>query len=224
MPSRVPSRPAVSGSIDEPYCEPAHSAPLLDSENPIEGVVQRLKVDQRGNQVVLSAVIHIDSGRAVALYMAGSEVRGILEVGDHIRTEGSLGCMPDGAVRVTKVDNLSTSCTISVWTPPFGQRLAAMAGPLLLSGLISSVVGAIVAAVLGGHGAASHVGNGASEPEPFSGWPSGSSGISIGAALVIVIGIVVVAAIAFRTSYVTPRRKRRAALVAAASSIASADA
>jgi hypothetical protein len=187
----------------------------------VEGIVERLKVDQQGKQIVLNSVIRTRPGTAVAIYMAGPEVRGILETGDLVRTRADPKRSPGDTLRVTHLENLTTQCVVSVWTPPLLRRLAGILGPILLTAIITSLVGGLITATLfsGGGKAGAPVG-----PDERPGGGGGSTGPSGGVAVLLVAAtLLLVAVLAFRFFYVRPRRKRRAAFLSAAASAGQAE-
>jgi hypothetical protein len=165
------------------------------------GKITRLRVDERGKEVVLYGVLETESGGTVAVSMRGREVRGILEVGDRVRLHGGRPAGNDEAVQATGLDNLTTNSAVSVWRPPLYRRLGQLAGPTLVSAVLGPIVGAVVGALLtGGAGSSSR----STSPNPV-----GVIVVAVMVGLIVALGI-------FYFSYIKPRRKRRSAFVGAA--------
>jgi hypothetical protein len=168
------------------------------------GKITRLRVDQRGKDVVLYGVLETDSSGTVTLSMRGREVRGIVEVGDRVRLHGGRPVGNDETVQATRLDNLTTNSAVSVWRPPLYRRLGQLAGPTLVSAVVGPLVGALVGALL----------TGGAQSAPRSRSPSSTGGVVLVAAIV---GLIVALGI-FYFSYIKPRRRRRSAFIAAARS------
>lgn len=186
---------------------PAHppEASPTRPEDILQGTITRLRVDQSGKAVSLYGALKPTSGETISFYMRGREVRGIVEVGDRVRLEAVSLTERDG-LRATHLDNLTTNSRVSVWEPPFYRRLAAWGGPFLMSAIIGPILGGLVAAAIGIRGA------GSSHLRPVSNGPSA-------AVVLLFVGVTLIVALAvFYRLYTRPRRKRRAALVAAARS------
>ena len=179
------------------------------AEGGLEGVIRRLTIVPQGRQLVVNAVLDTGSQPGLALYMRGGEVRGILEVGDHVRLMSGVIPAPDGTVQVTRLFNLTTSSPVSVSKPSLGDRISGAAGPALLSVIIGPAVGALVTFLVSGLLSGSHA------ARPGSGATTTSSHVVV-IIVVAVVTAVLVAALTFRALYVKPRRARRAAMLAAA--------
>jgi hypothetical protein len=179
------------------------SAPASRTAQDLVGKITRLRVDQRGKDVVLYGVLETESNGTVTVAMRGQEVRGIVEVGDRVRLHDGRPAGNDEPVQATRLDNLTTDSAVSVWGPPLSRRLGQLAGPTLVSAVVGPLVGALVGALLTGSGSASR---------PRS--PSSTAGVILVAAI---LGLIVALGI-FYFSYIKPRRRRRSAFIASARS------
>ena len=121
---------------------------LISQYEDTDGIITRLHTAERKKDVVMDAVMERDSGGALAFVMRGTEVKGIIQIGDRVRLKKITAAPSDGILPVSSLQNLTTNSGVQVWTPPLLSRARMLSGPFLISAIVGPAVGATTGALV----------------------------------------------------------------------------
>jgi hypothetical protein len=112
----------------------------------VQGVVQHVRLDHEGSDLVLRFVLQVDQGKAIPVEMRGERLTGVLNDGDQVRvdTEAADVREPDGVARPDRVSNLSTSSVVELARLSRVNKAVGTATGLVRSVVIALTTGFLV--------------------------------------------------------------------------------
>lgn len=110
----------------------------------MEGVADKVRIDNEGDEVALRFVLRPAQGHPVAVELRGEEVHGVLDNGDAVKLSGMPPVQPDGLQRPRLIENKTTGSTITVRRTSAAGRGARQVRTVAASALVSTVVGGAV--------------------------------------------------------------------------------
>ncbi len=162
------------------------------------GIVKTVRVDQEGQATVLRLVVE-SRNEDIPVEMRGSEIRGVLEIGDQIVFKGSGKRGRDGVIRPKKLINKTTNSIVEVKSPNIIARFFRFVFSFVFS-LISGVLTAGIASII--FPTAQDV----ITPDSDNGFPYPPSGVEYDANIIPLIIGVVVGLIVFYFTFIKRRR------------------
>lgn len=116
----------------------------------VSGIVQDVRLDKEGNDVVLRFVLHAEGGERIPVEMRGRKVMGVLNSGDRVRlsTRGSSIRGQGRVARPTVINNIDTASEIRVRGEGCISQLFKFLGSLLMS-IVSGLIIAWLTAFCG---------------------------------------------------------------------------
>lgn len=114
----------------------------------MRGIVQHLRIEQEGKDLVLRFVLQSEEESHVAVEMRGMEIRGVLNDDDHVSLVlPSASTVSDNVARPIQIHNLKTRSVIYMWRPSRFQRVLSYVGSIVGPAIIATVATTTVSAL-----------------------------------------------------------------------------